>query len=138
MVYIITIIIYTIPSKYSYCHGRLFAHRLATINCYLIPYFLVTPTDYGAVSTILMFAACETRQCVDVAIMDDKTLELTETFIVTLKWTPALENRITLNPVDGDIEILDNDGRKYDNFDFSNLEISLRMVQLLYSIGLCA
>ena len=74
----------------------------------------------------------------DVPIMDDKTLELTETFIVTLDRTPALENRITLNPVDGDIEILDNDGCKYDNFDFSNLEISLRMVQLLYSIGLCA
>ena len=74
----------------------------------------------------------------DVPIMDDKTLELTETFIITLDRTPALENRITLNPVDGDIEILDNDGCKYDNFDFSNLEISLRMVQLLYSIGLCA
>ena len=38
--------------------------------------------------------------------------------------------------VDGDIDILDNDGRKYDDFDFSNLEISLMMVQLLYSIGL--
>ena len=96
----------------------------------------MTPTDYGAVSTILMFAACNTRQCVDVAIMDDETLELTETFIVTLDRTPALDTKITLNPVDGDIDILDNDGRKYDDFDFSNLEISLRIVQLLYSIGL--
>ena len=61
-------------------------------------------------SAILMFTACDTRQCVD-AIVDDVTLELTETFIVTLKRTPALEN-ILLNSVDGDIEILDNDGRK--------------------------
>ena len=87
-------------------------------------------------STILMFAACDTRQCENVPIVDDETLELTETFIVTLDRTPALDNRITLNPVDGDIDILDNDGCKYDDFDFSNLEISLRMVQLLYSIGL--
>ena len=96
----------------------------------------MTSTDYGAVSTILMFAACDTRQCVDVSIVDDETLELTETFIVTLDRTPALGNRIALKPVDGVIDILDNDGCKYDYFDFSNLEISLRMVQLLYSIGL--
>ena len=39
--------------------------------------------------------------------MDDEALELTETFIVTLDRTPALDTRITLNPVDGDIDILD-------------------------------
>ena len=92
--------------------------------------------DYGAVFTILMFTACDTRQCVEVPIVDDETLELTETFTVTLDRTPTLDTRITLNPVDGDIDILDNDGCKYDDFDFSNLEISLRMVQFLYSIGL--
>ena len=79
----------------------------------LVILLLVTPMDYGAVSTILMFAACDTRQCMDVPIVDDETLELTEIFIVTLERAPALENRITLNPVDGDIEILDNDSRKY-------------------------
>jgi hypothetical protein len=69
----------------------------------------VTPMDYGAVSAILMFAACDTRQCVNVPIADDETLELTETFTVTLDRTPTLDTRITLNPVDGDIKILDND-----------------------------
>ena len=64
-------------------------------------------------SAILMFTACDTRQCVDVPIVDDVTLELTEIFIVTLERTPALENNILLNSVDGDIEILDNDSRKY-------------------------
>jgi hypothetical protein len=29
----------------------------------------VTPMDYGAVSTILMFDACDTRQCEDVPIL---------------------------------------------------------------------
>ena len=70
--------------------------------------------DYGAVSTTLMFAACETRQCVKVQIVDDETLEMTESFIVTLDRTPALDTRITLNPVDGDIVILENEGRKYE------------------------
>ena len=64
-------------------------------------------------SAILMFAACDTRQCVNVPIADDETLELTETFIITLERTPSLENNILLNPMNGDIDILDNDGRKY-------------------------
>ena len=75
---------------------------------------MLYPMDDGAVSTILMFAACDTRQCVDVPIVADETLELTETFIVTLHRTPALENRITVNPVDGNIDILNNDGHKYE------------------------
>ena len=69
--------------------------------------------DYGAVSAILMFTACDTRQCENVPIVDDGTLELTETFIVTLERTPSLENNILLNPMNGDIDILENDGRKY-------------------------
>ena len=123
MVYILIIIIIYYPLNIPIAMvDFLLTDYIATKNCYLI---LVTPADYGAVSTILMFAACHTRQCVDVPIVDDETLELTETFIVTLDRTPALDTRITLNPVDGDIDILDNDGRKYDDFDFSNLEISL-------------
>ena len=82
-------------------------------------------------STVLMFAACDTRQCENITIVDDETLELTETFTVTLDRTPALDTRITLSPVDGDINILD--GRKYEDY-FSHLEIPiyLKMVQLLY------
>ena len=72
--------------------------------------------DYGAVSTTFTFAACETRQCDNISIVDDVTLEMTESFSVTLERTPDLNSRITLNPVDGDINILDNDGRKYDDF----------------------
>ena len=78
-------------------------------------YFLVTPTDYDTVSSILTFAACETRQCEDVPIMEDMTLEMIESFIVTLERTSNLNNRITLTAVDGEINILDNDGCKYIN-----------------------
>ena len=76
--------------------------------------FPVVSIDYGGVSSTLMFAACESRQCENLTIIDDATLELTESFTVTLERTLNLNSRITLNPVDRDIEILDNDGRKYE------------------------
>ena len=43
-------------------------------------------------------------------IVDDNVLEIGESFTVTLERTPSLDNRITLNPVNGRIEITDNDG----------------------------
>ena len=69
--------------------------------------------DYGSISTILMFAACETQQCENISIVDNTTLEMTESFVVTLGRTPDLNSRITLNPVDGNIDILDSHGRKW-------------------------
>ena len=74
--------------------------------------------DYSAVSIILMFAACETRQCVNIPIVNNKTLEMAESFVVTLERTPELTNRIILNPVDGDVNILDDDDCKYDSMKF--------------------
>ena len=70
----------------------------------------VDPMDYIGVSTILIFGACETRHCVDVTIVDDEVLEMTESFRVTLERTPDLHMRITLDPVDGVVEITDDDG----------------------------
>ena len=72
--------------------------------------FAVTPTDYGAVDIILMFAACQRRSCVDVPIVDDAIFENTELFKVTLERTPGLNNTIKLKPVDQQIEITENDG----------------------------
>ena len=73
-------------------------------------FFTVIPMDYGAPSTVLMFAACETRSCVNVTIVDDLVDELEEILNVTLERTPGLDSRITLYPVDGQIVIIDNDG----------------------------
>ena len=77
----------------------------------LILIFTVEPMDYGALSSILMFGACESRDCVSVTIVDDLVDELEEFFRATLERTNGLDNRITLNPVDGQIEITDNDGK---------------------------
>ena len=64
--------------------------------------------DYLDLSTILMFGACQRRSCV--TIVDDDILEMTESFDVTLERTPGLDSRITLDPVDGVVEITDDDG----------------------------
>ena len=62
--------------------------------------------DYGALNEILMFEACETRKCVNVTITDDEFDELDEFFTYHLRRTIGLDPRITLDPVDGRIEIL--------------------------------
>ena len=66
--------------------------------------------DYIGLSTILSFPACETKQCVDVTIVDDDVLENVESFHVTLERTPGLDMKITLDPVDGVVQITDDDG----------------------------
>ena len=72
---------------------------------------LIPWTIYIGLSTILMFEACQRRCCVNVTIVDDDVLEReVESFTVTLQRTTGLNNSITLNPVDGVVEIRDNDG----------------------------
>ena len=65
----------------------------------------VDPMDYIGVSTILVFEGCDRQHCVYVTIVDDDILEMPELFTVTLERTPGLDDRITLDPVDGVFEI---------------------------------
>ena len=46
----------------------------------------VDPLDYKALSTTLMFTACETRHCLNVTIVDDMTVERNETLDVTCSY----------------------------------------------------
>ena len=46
----------------------------------------------------------------NVTIVDDLVDEPLEYFDFTLERTPGLDTRISLNPVDGRIAIIDNDG----------------------------
>ena len=71
----------------------------------------VNPMDYLELNTSLSFAACETRHCVNVTIVDDLVDELDEFFHYTLERTPGLDPRISLTPVDGVIEIIDDDSK---------------------------
>ena len=56
-------------------------------------------------SRLLRFASCETRQCTEITIMNDTILEDIESFFVSLVRISGLDTRITLNPVNGEIEI---------------------------------
>ena len=76
---------------------------------------------------VLMFDACETQQCVAVTIVDDMIDEPEENFHVSLERTPDLDSRITLEPVEGEILIIDNDGMH------SNTNASLTLCTALYT-----
>ena len=61
--------------------------------------------DYGqVVNAPLVFPPCERRSCVDIPIVDDDVLENSELFNVSLERN-GLDSVITLNPVDGLVEI---------------------------------
>ena len=82
------------------------------MNQLLTDIYILTESgmDYDGISVILLFAACQRRSCVNVTIIDDEMLENTESFNFTLERTTGLSDRITLDPVDGVVEIIDDDG----------------------------
>ena len=67
--------------------------------------------DYIELSRILTFPACETKQCVNITIVDDSVEEPVEEFDVTLEGTIGLDSRIRLNPVDARVLIHDDEGK---------------------------
>ena len=75
-------------------------------NILLYTPFVVSPMDYSAVSTLLTFASCGTRQCASITIINDVVAESAESFFVNLQRTPGLDHRITLNPDVGQITII--------------------------------
>ena len=75
-----------------------------------------------SVYTILKFDTCDTRRCTEIPIADDMIVVTdSESFFVTLERTPGLNSRITLDPVDGEIEITDDDGVYYYHAHTSNI-----------------
>ena len=72
---------------------------------------IVSPMDYEGLSVLLAFAACETRQCVNVNIVDDFEIEQNENLFYTLERAPGLNPNIQLDLTQGEILINDNDGK---------------------------
>ena len=68
--------------------------------------------DYGAIDVILEFDVCETRKCVNVSIVNDLVDEEDEIFTYHLRRTPNLDHRIDLEPIDGTVEIINDDGEQ--------------------------
>ena len=70
--------------------------------------------DYGRlVEVILEFEACELRRCLNVFINNDLIPEDMESFFVILGETPGLSGRITLEPTEAEIAIIDANGKLY-------------------------
>ena len=61
---------------------------------------------------ILEFDVCETRKCVNVSIVNDLVDEEDEIFTYHLRKTTNLHPRIDLEPIDGTVEIIDDDGEQ--------------------------
>ena len=74
-------------------------------------FFVVSPVDYLELSNTLSFAICETRRCKNMTIVDDLVDEPDEFFNYTLERTPDLDRRISLDPKNGRISIIDDDGK---------------------------
>ena len=58
----------------------------------------------------LRYATCAKIDCVNITIINDNRLELSETFNVTLEKSKGLSNKFVLNPIQGQITIMDDDG----------------------------
>ena len=73
--------------------------------------FSVAPMDYIQNTPVtLQFENCNMTQCHCIPIVDDDVLEGNETFYVTLKRVSDRDReKIELHPVNGTIDIFDND-----------------------------
>ena len=69
--------------------------------------------DYIGFSRNLSFAACETRQCVNITIVDDLVIEPVEKFDVSLERNIDLDTRISLQPVGARVIINDDEGNQH-------------------------
>ena len=68
--------------------------------------------DYDPLRPVIVrFAMCQTRSCANVTILDDFINEPVESFFIFLD--EASDVRITLNPVDGEIQIEDDDSKLF-------------------------
>ena len=72
--------------------------------------FAVRDVDYTVADSRLSFHACLNQLCVDVAITDDTVTEAEEFFTYSLAFATADSRRFDLDPANGMIFILDNDG----------------------------
>ena len=68
--------------------------------------------DYESVSTILIFPECATQSCVNISILDDVTVEMNQTFSISLDSTDMriiVDSDFVGTEVDGEVVIVDNE-----------------------------
>ena len=68
--------------------------------------------DYESVSTILIFPECANKSCVNIIILDDATVEMNQTFSISLDSTDMriiVDSDFVGTEVDGEVVIVDNE-----------------------------
>ena len=74
--------------------------------------FTVAGIDYENVSTILAFPECANQRCVNISILDDMTVEMNQTFNISLDSTDEriiVDSDFVDREVDGEVVIVDNE-----------------------------
>ena len=89
----------------NWCMALLF------ISYIVLETIMSTPAlpDYIPVERILTFKPCDRRRCVNITILDDTQVEIDEIFYVNLERTIGLDRVIRLDPIEGIIQIEEND-----------------------------
>ena len=92
-------------------------------------------SDYVDSDTLHMFAACEIERCVNVGIINDDMIEDTEVLNISLGIPSDI--RITVNPPEGKIYILDDDSEScVDSYQLHLPSLSL-ISKLQFGMTLC-
>ena len=92
------------------CHTPV-ASICVLVTLVLLPLHPGNRWDYNPLRQLLVVLnSCETMKCVPIYIINDRAVERTESFGVTLGRTPDLDSRITLTRVDAVVQIRDDDG----------------------------
>ena len=63
--------------------------------------------------TFLTFSTCQSRQCVNVSITDDTLKEQNESFTISLERSTGFDARITLDPSESTVIILNDDSKLF-------------------------
>ena len=96
---------------------------------------LVFDMDYGRlVEVILEFEACELRRCLNVFINNDLIPEDMESFLVILGETPGLSGRITLEPTEAEIAIIDANSKLDVKFTLLCIFLCFLQPKLIFSV----
>ena len=64
-------------------------------------------------TAFLTFSTCQSRQCVNVSIIDDALNEQNESFTISLERSAGFDVRITLDPSESTVIILNDDSKLF-------------------------
>ena len=73
---------------------------------------IVDDEDFQQIDDMIVtFRDCQNRSCINITIVDDMVNEPVESFTYTLEMMPGSNSAICLEPVGGEVTIIDDDGR---------------------------